>query len=134
MDLNKVSLIGNLTNDPEDKVLPSGQSLALFNVATNYNWKDLKTKEKKSRADFHKIVAWGKLADIILSYLKKGSKVYLEGRLQNRSWEDKDKNKRYITEIVASELIMLGGNNKKAVKGDETAKEEIDVEEIQVEE
>lgn len=134
MDLNKVSLIGNLTNDPEDRALPSGQVLALFNVATNYNWRDVKTKEKKSRADFHKVVAWGKLAEIIKTYLKKGSKVYLEGRLQNRSWEDKDKNKRYITEIVASELIMLGGNNKKAVKGDETAKEEIDIEEIQIEE
>ncbi len=134
MDLNKVSLIGNLAGDPEAKSLPSGQSIALFSIATNYNWKDVKTKEKKSRADFHKVVAWGKLAEIISTYLKKGSKVFLEGRLQNRSYEDKDKNKKYITEIVASDLIMLGGRNKKEIKGDETAKEEIDIEEIQIEE
>ncbi len=134
MDLNKVSLIGNLANDPEDRVLPSGQALSLFSVATNYNWKDAKTKEKRSRADFHKVVAWGKLAEIISTYLKKGSKIYLEGRIQNRSWEDKDKNKKYMTEIVASELIMLGSSHKKAIQGDETAKEEIDIEEIQIEE
>ena len=131
MDLNKVSLIGNLTDDPKEKRLSSGQTLAAFSVATNYNWTDAKSKEKKSRADFHKIVAWGHLADIINTYLKKGSKVYLEGRLQNRVWEDKDKNKKYSTEVVASELIMLGGSSKQAVKGDETAKEEPSVEEIQ---
>ncbi len=134
MDLNKVSLIGNLTGDPVNKSLASGQSVALFTLATNYNWKDVRTKEKKSRADFHKVVAWGHLAEIISSYLKKGSKVFLEGRLQNRSYQDKNKNTRYITEVVASDLIMLGGSHKKDVKGDETAKEEIDVEEIQIEE
>ncbi len=134
MDLNKVSLIGNLTGDPVNKSLPSGQSVALFTLATNYNWKDVRSKEKKTRADFHKVVAWGHLAEIITSYLKKGSKVFLEGRLQNRSYQDKNKNTRYITEIVASDLIMLGGSHKKDVKGDETAKEEIDVEEIQIEE
>ena len=134
MDLNKVSLIGNLAGDPDKRTLPSGQEVALFTLATNYNWRDIKTKEKKSRADFHKIVAWGKLAEIIGTYLKKGSKIFLEGRLQNRSYEDKDNNKKYITEIVASDLIMLGGRNKKEVKGDETAKEEVDVETIQIEE
>ncbi|PLX25115.1 single-stranded DNA-binding protein [Candidatus Parcubacteria bacterium] len=134
MDLNKVSLIGNLTADPEAKALSSGQNLAVLRLATNYTWKDAQTKSKKNRADFHRVVAWGSLADIINTYLKKGSKVYLEGRLQNRSWEDKDKNKHYMTEIVASDLIMLGGSNKKMVKGDETAKEDVDVEEIQVEE
>jgi single-strand DNA-binding protein len=134
MDLNKVSLIGNLAKDPEARTLPSGQSVALFSIATNYAWRDAKTKEKKNRADFHRVVAWGKLAEIITTYLKKGSKVFLEGRIQNRSWEDKNKNKRYMTEVVASDLIMLGGSNKKAVTGDETAKEEIDVEEIQIEE
>lgn len=133
MDLNKVSLIGNLTADPVNKNLPSGQSVALFTLATNYSWRDVRTKEKKTRADFHKIVAWGRLAEIISAYLKKGSKIFIEGRLQNRVWEDKNKNKRYTTEVIASDLIMLGGGHKKDVKGDETAKEEIDVEEIQVE-
>ena len=133
MDLNKVNLIGNLTQDPELKNLPSGQGVALFNVATNYNWRDVKTKEKKSRADFHRIVAWGRLAEIITTYLKKGSKVYLEGRLQNRSWEDKAGQKKYTTEVVASDLIMLGGSQKKESTGDETAKQDIEVEEIQAE-
>jgi len=130
MDLNKVSLIGNLTADPLSKSLPSGQNIATFTVATNYTWRDVQSKEKKSRADFHRIVAWGRLADVISTYLKKGSKVFLEGRLANRVWEDKNKNKKYATEVVASDLIMLGGSSRKEVKGDETAKEEIDVEEI----
>lgn len=134
MDLNKVSLIGNLTSDPESKSLPSGQNLALFSLATNYSWRDAQSKDKKTRADFHKIVAWGHLAEIINIYLKKGSKVFLEGRLQNRNWEGKDGKKRYATEIVASDLIMLGGSNKKEAKGDETAKEDVDLEEIQIEE
>lgn len=131
MDLNKMSLIGNLANDPISRTLPSGQKAVTFSVATNYFWKDLKTKSKKSRVDFHRVVTWGRLADIVATYLKKGSKIFLEGRLQNRSWEDKNKNKRYMTEIVASDLIMLGGSSKKTVKGDETAKEEVDTEEIQ---
>ncbi len=134
MDLNKVSLIGNLTADPEAKSLASGQSLAVLRIATNYTWCDAQTKVKKNRADFHRVVAWGRLAEIINTYLKKGSKIFLEGRLQNRSWEDKDKNKRYMTEIVASDLIMLGGSSKKAIKGDETAKDDLDLEEIQVDE
>jgi len=103
MDLNKVSLIGNLTQDPELKNIASGQVVTTFNVATNYNWRDVKTKEKKSRADFHKVVAWGHLAEIITTYLKKGSKIYLEGRLQNRTWEDKEGQKKYTTEIIASD-------------------------------
>lgn len=133
MDLNKVSLIGNLAGDPEARTLPSGQNLAVFKVATNYTWRDASTKEKKTRADFHRIVAWGRLADIINTYLKKGSKVFLEGRLQNRFWEDKEKERHYLTEIVASDLIMLGGSSKQAISGDETAKEDLDAEEIELE-
>jgi len=133
MDLNKVSLIGNLVADPEAKSLPSGQNLAVLRLATNYTWRDAQTKSKKNRADFHRVIAWGHLADIINTYLKKGSKVFIEGRLQNKSWEDKNKNKRYMTEIVVSDLIMLGGSSKKAISGDETAKEDVDIEEIQLE-
>lgn len=132
MDLNKVNLLGNLTQDPELKNLPSGQSVTAFNLATNYVWYDARSKEKKSRADFHKIVAWGHLADIVTTYLKKGSKIYVEGRLQNRSWDDKEGKKHYATEIIASDLIMLGGSKKESL-GDETAKEDIEVEEIQIE-
>lgn len=136
MDLNKVSLIGNITKDPISKNLPSGQAVCTMTIATNYVWKDAQSKEKKNRAEFHRVVAWGRLAEIIGVYLKKGSKVFIEGRLQNRVWEDKNKNKKYTTEIVASDLIMLGGSQKKESKGDENAKEEeeIDIEEIQIEE
>jgi len=81
MDLNKTSLIGNLTSDPEARTMPSGQNLAIFRLATNYTWRDASTKEKRTRADFHRIVAWGRLADIINTYLKKGSKVFLDGGL-----------------------------------------------------
>lgn len=133
MDLNKVSLIGNLAGNPESRSVASGQSIATFSLATNYHWKDVKSRSKKERVDFHRIVVWGKLAEIVLAYLKKGSKVYLEGRLQNRTWQDKNNNKRYSTEVVASDLIMLGGSSKKTVRGDETAREDVDVEEIQVE-
>jgi len=133
MDLNKVSLIGNLVADPEAKSLASGQNLAVLRLATNYTWRDTQSKSKKNRADFHRVIAWGHLADIINTYLKKGSKVFIEGRLQNRSWEDKAKNKRYMTEIVVSDLIMLGGSSKKAITGDETAKEDVDIDEIQLE-
>ncbi len=131
MDLNKITLIGNLANDPETKTLTSGQTVSLFPLATNHSWNDAKTKEKKDRVDYHRIVSWGGLADIVNTYLKKGSKVYIEGRLQNRSWKDKDNQKKYTTEIIASDLIMLGGKNKKEVIGNETAKDDIDIEEIE---
>ncbi len=105
-DLNKVMLIGNLTKDPEAKTLPSGQSLSNFSLATNRTWKD-KDGSKKEQAEFHNIIAWGKLAEICNQYLKKGSKVYIEGRLQTRSWDDQNGVKKYRTEIIAENLSML---------------------------
>ena len=135
MNLNKVSLIGNLTRDPIAKSLPSGSEISIFTVATNYVFKDRATKEKKENVEFHNVVAWGKLAKIINQFLTKGSKVYLEGRLHTRSWEDDKKNVHYKTEVIASELIMLGGGQKKEeTKTDELAEEEISVEEVPVEE
>ncbi|MFA5872269.1 MAG: single-stranded DNA-binding protein [Parcubacteria group bacterium] len=107
MDLNKVMLIGNITRDPELRTTPTGQSVASFSIATNRVWKDNNTGERKEAADFHNIVAWGKLAEICGQYLRKGSKIYLEGRLQTRSWQDQSGNKKYITEIVAENMIML---------------------------
>jgi len=89
MDLNKVMLIGNLTKDPESRTLVNGQSLSMFTVATNRVWKDA-SGNKKEQAEFHNIVAWGKLADIANQYLKKGKKVFIEGRLQTRSWDDQN--------------------------------------------
>lgn len=106
MDLNKVMLIGNLTKDPESKTLVSGQSLSNFSVATNRTWKDA-SGTKKEQAEFHNIVVWGKLADIANQYLKKGKKVFIEGRLQTRSWDDQNGVKKYRTEIIAENISML---------------------------
>ena len=133
MNLNKATLIGNLVADPEAKKMPSGIDLSVFRVATNHTWKDKKTKEVKESVEYHHVIAWGKLAGIINKYLKKGSSVYLEGRIVTRSWEDDKGIKRYMTEIIASDLIMLGGSNKKPTTGDETAKEDVDTEVIQIE-
>jgi len=135
MNLNKVCLLGNLTKNPLAKTMSSGTELALFTVATNYIWRDQKTKEKKESVEFHPIVAWGKLGKIVNSYLTKGSKVYLEGRLQTRVWEDGNKQKHYRTEVVASNMIMLGGGVKKEEsKQDELAEDGITIEEVPVEE
>jgi len=106
MNLNKAMIIGNLTRDPELKATPSGQNVCTFGVATNLTWTD-QNGEKQNRAEFHNIVAWRKLAEICGQYLKKGSKVYIEGRLQTRDWEGQDGVKRYRTEIVADNMIML---------------------------
>ncbi len=105
--LNKVLLIGNLGKDPELSYTASGVAVAKFSVATGERWKD-QDGNVQERTEWHNIVAWRKLAEICGQYLKKGSKVYLEGRLQTRSWDDKNTGqKRYATEIVADDLIML---------------------------
>jgi single-strand DNA-binding protein len=112
MNLNKAMIIGNLTRDPEVKTTPQGTSVASFSVATNFVWTDA-SGQKQEKAEYHNIVAWRKLADIIGQYLKKGSKIYIEGRLQTRDWTGQDGIKRYRTEIVADNMIMLdraGGN------------------------
>ena len=104
-------LIGNLTADPEVRTTPSGQNVASFSIATNFVWKD-QQGQKQTKAEFHNIVAWGKLADIISQYLKKGAKVYIEGRLQTQSWTGQQDNvKRYRTEINAENMIMLDRAN-----------------------
>ena len=135
MNLNKAELIGNMAIDPIVKSLPSGQSVAYFRVATNYSWRDAKTKTQQKNTEFHSVIAWGKLGDVVGKYLKKGDKVYIEGRLHNRSWEDKDKVKRDRTEIVAQNLIMLGGAKKKSAEqaNDEVVVEEIDINKVPVE-
>lgn len=104
--LNKAMIIGNLTRDPELKKLPSGQSVTSFGVATNRVYTDA-TGAKKEQADFHNIVAWGKLAEICAQYLTKGRKVYVDGRMQTREWEAQDGQKRFRTEIVADTMIIL---------------------------
>lgn len=116
--LNKVMLIGNLGKDPEVKFTPSGMAVAKFTVATNEKFKD-KSGEWQDRTEWHSIVAWQRLAEIIGEYLKKGSKVYIEGRLQTSSWEDKQSGeKKYRTEIVASDMVMLSGRGEGGGGGD----------------
>lgn len=113
MNLNKAMIIGNLTRDPELKNTPSGLPVATFAVATNMIWKD-QSGQRQEKVEYHNIVAWRKLAQICGQYLRKGSKVYVEGRIQTRDWTGQDGIKRYRTEIIADNLIMLdriGGGN-----------------------
>ncbi len=113
MNLNKAMIIGNVTRDPEVRTTPNGTSVTSFSVATNFVWTDA-NGEKQERAEFHNIVAWRKLAEICGQYLHKGSKVYIEGRLQTRSWDDQSGNKKYITEIIAENMIMLDSKGNTA--------------------
>ncbi len=106
MNLNKAMIIGNLTRDPEIRNTPTGSTVASFTVATNYIWTD-QSGQKQERVEFHNIVAWRKLAEICGQYLRKGSKIYIEGRLQTRDWTGQDGVKRYRTEIIAENMIML---------------------------
>jgi len=106
MSLNKAMLIGNLTRDPEVRNTPSGQAVASFSIATNSVWTD-QSGQKQKKAEFHNIVAWRRLAEICGQYLHKGSKIYIEGRIQTRDWTDQAGVKKYRTEIVAEEMQML---------------------------
>ena len=118
--LNKVMLIGNLGADPEIRYTPSGAAVANFNMATKAQW-TTKEGEKQDRTEWHRIVAWRRLGEICGEYLHKGSLVYIEGRLQTRSWEDRDGNKRYTTEIIAQGMQMLdrAGQSAEALSTEE---------------
>jgi single-strand DNA-binding protein len=116
--INKVIIIGRLGKDPEVKYTPSGDAVCNFSVATSDKWADKSTGEKKERTEWHRIVAWRRLAEICGEYLKKGREVYIEGKLQTRSWE-KDGTKRYMTEILASTVQFLGDNRQEAGQAEE---------------
>lgn len=109
MGLNKVQIIGHLGADPEQRFMPSGKPVANIRVATSETWKDKDTGDKKEKTEWHSVVAFDKLAEIMGEYLRKGSQVYIEGKLQTRKWQDKEGKDRYTTEIVASQMQMLGG-------------------------
>ena len=109
--INKVILIGRLGQDPEVRYTPSGVAVANFSIATSEEWTDKDSGEKKERTEWHRIVAWRRLGEICGEYLSKGRQVYVEGRLQTRSWDDRDGNKRYTTEIVASDVQFLGSRD-----------------------
>lgn len=109
--INKVILVGNLGKDPEVRYAPNGGAVANLSVATAESWKDKVSGERQERTEWHRVVFFGKLAEIANEYLKKGAQIYVEGRLQTRKWQDKEGKDRYTTEIVGSELQMLGGRS-----------------------
>jgi single-strand DNA-binding protein len=109
--VNKVILVGNLGKDPEVRYAPSGQAIANCTIATSESWKDKTSGEKQERTEWHRIVFFGRLAEIAGEYLKKGSQIYVEGRLQTRKWQDKEGHDRYTTEVVANEMQMLGSRS-----------------------
>ena len=105
--LNQVQLIGNLGNDPEVRSTTGGSRVATFSLATSYEWKN-QSGDKQEKTQWHRVVVWGKLADIVEEYVHKGDKLYVSGRIEYRQWEDKDGQTRYSTEIIAESMIMLG--------------------------
>jgi single-strand DNA-binding protein len=125
--VNKVILLGRLGRDPELRYTPSGAAVASFSIATDLAWKDQEGNQKQ-QTEWHRIVAWRKTAEIASNYLKKGSQVYIEGRLQTRSWNDKNNVTRYTTEVVAENLVLIGS---KAERVEESFDEPSPVDELE---
>ena len=115
--VNKMILVGNLGQDPEVKKTSGGGTITTIGVATSEYWKDKETGEKKEQTEWHRVVFFNRLADVAGEYLKKGSQVYIEGRLQTRKWQDDDGNDRYTTEILANNMQMLGSKGSVGVQG-----------------
>ena len=107
--INKVIIVGNVGGDPETRYMPSGSAVTNLTVATNESWKDKQSGEQKERTEWHRVAMFNRLAEIAAEYLRKGSQVYIEGKLRTRKWQDKSGNDRYTTEIIADEMQMLGG-------------------------
>lgn len=128
MDLNRITILGNVSQAPEQRKLASGATVTTINVATGHSWKDSSSGDKKEKVNFHTVVAWNKLGDTMQKYLKKGDRLYVEGRVDNRSYEGKDGSTKYATDVVAHRMIMLGGKTKTAatieVEAEETNQEE----------
>jgi single-strand DNA-binding protein len=115
--VNKVILVGNLGKDPETRYMPSGSAVTNLRIATTEAWKDKQSGEQQERTEWHAVAMFGRLAEIAAEYLRKGSQVYIEGKLRTRMWQDKDGNDRYPTEIVADEMQMLGSKGGGAGAG-----------------
>jgi single-strand DNA-binding protein len=115
--VNKVILVGHLGADPEVRYTQGGTAVANLRIATNESYTDRASGEKVERTEWHRVVAWGKLAEIVGQYLTKGRQIYIEGQLQTRQWQDKDGNTRYSTEVRASDLVMLGGRGGAPAEG-----------------
>lgn len=107
--INKVIIIGHLGADPETRAMPSGSTVANIRVATTESWKDRQSGDQQERTEWHNVALFGRTAEVASEYLRKGSQVYIEGRLRTRKWQDKQGNDRYTTEIVANDMQMLGG-------------------------
>ena len=107
--INKVILVGNLGADPETRAMPSGMSVCNLRIATSESWKDRQSGEQQERTEWHRVALFGRLAEVATEYLHKGSQVYIEGSLRTRKWQDKQGTERYTTEIIASDMQMLGG-------------------------
>lgn len=106
--INKVIIVGNLGADPDSRAMPSGNAVTNISVATSESWNDRETGEKQEKTEWHRVVFFNRLAEIAAQYLKKGSQVYVEGKLQTRKWEDKEGNERWTTEVVGNQMQMLG--------------------------
>ena len=107
--INKVIIVGNVGGDPETRYMPSGSAVTNLTIATNESWKDKQTGEQKERTEWHRVAMFNRLAEIAAEYLRKGSQVYIEGKLRTRKWQDKSGQDRFTTEIIADEMQMLGG-------------------------
>lgn len=112
--VNKVFLLGYVGKDPESRSMPDGKAVVNFSIATSESWKDKQTGEKKEKTEWHNLVCFGKGAEIITQYVKKGSKLFVEGKLQTRKWQDKEGRDRYTTEIVVAEFQMLGDKGERS--------------------
>lgn len=117
--VNRVILIGNLGQDPTVRYSPNGSAIANITIATTESWKDKNTGEKQEKTEWHRVVFFGRLAEIVGEYLKKGSQIFVEGRLQTRKWQDKDGQDKYTTEIVANEMQMLGSRGGAGAPADD---------------
>ncbi len=119
--INKVILVGNLGADPETRYMPSGGAVTNLSLATSETWKDKQSGEQKERTEWHKVAMFNRLAEIAAEYLRKGSQVYIEGKLRTRKWQDRDGNDRYTTEVIADEMQMLGGRGGSGMGGGPSA-------------
>ena len=116
--INKVIIVGNLGADPDSRAMPSGNAVTNISVATSESWNDRETGEKQEKTEWHRVVFFNRLAEIAAQYLKKGSQVYVEGKLQTRKWEDKEGNERWTTEVVANQMQMLGDRMSNDISND----------------
>jgi len=120
--INKVIIVGNLGADPDSRAMPSGNAVTNISVATSESWNDRETGEKQEKTEWHRVVFFNRLAEIAAQYLKKGSQVYVEGKIQTRKWEDKEGNERWTTEIVANQMQMLGDRMSNDMSNDNASR------------